>query len=168
MYICSLPHHLGSLESCIPIAWQLLMDHSTSWIIPMILYFVTWTNHIVVHISPHPLTFLLRRQPPLALLSLRAQSQKRQKWQKKSVVTTGSRLPEPCPLPIISERTKNIIANGIQGSKRFFLLREAVTFYEGICPNPTSDEYTAMAKTLCHGYPELKDKGNKYWVSLCE
>ena len=42
---------------------------------------------------------------------------------------------------------------------RFFLLREAVTFYKGICPNPTSEEYTAMAKTLCHEYPELKDKG---------
>ena len=85
-----------------------------------------------------------------------------------TVVTTGSQLPEPCPLPIISERTKNIIANGIQGNKRFFLLREAVMFYEGICPNPTSEEYMAMAnKTLCHEYPELKDKGNKYWVSVC-
>ena len=80
---------------------------------------------------------------------------------KVTMVTTGSRLPEPCSLPI---RTKEIISSGIKGNNRFFLLREAVTFYEGICPNPTTDEYTTMAKTLCHKYPELKDKGNKYWV----
>jgi len=85
---------------------------------------------------------------------------------KVTVVTTGSRLPEPCPLPIVSERTKEIIANGIKGNNRFFLLREAVTFYEGICPKPTTNEYTAMAKTLCHKYPELKDKGDTYWVSV--
>ena len=86
-----------------------------------------------------------------------------------TVVATGSRLPEQCPLPVISERTKEIISNGIKGNNRFFLLREAVTFYEGICPNPTSDEYITMAKTLCHQYPELKDKDpidNKYWVSV--
>ena len=86
---------------------------------------------------------------------------------KVTVVATGGRLPEPCPLPIISERTKDIIsASGYERNNRFFLLREAVTFYEGICPNPTSEEYTAMAKTFCHEYPELKDKGEKYWVSV--
>lgn len=85
---------------------------------------------------------------------------------KVTVVATGSQLPEPCPLPIISERTMDIISNGIEGNKRFFLLREAATFYEGICPNTTSAEYTTMAKTLCHKYPELKDKGDTYWVSV--
>ena len=88
---------------------------------------------------------------------------------KVTVVATGSRLPEQCPLPVISERTKEIISSGIKGNNRFFLLREAVTFYEGICPNPASDEYVTMAKKLCHKYPELKDKDpidNKYWVSV--
>lgn len=83
-----------------------------------------------------------------------------------TIITTGSRLPEPCPLPILSERTKEIISGGIKGNKRFFLLREAVIFYEGICPNPTTNEYATMAKTLCHKYPELKDKQDKYWVSV--
>ena len=86
--------------------------------------------------------------------------------QKVTVVTTGSRLPEPCPLPIFSERTKEIISSGIKGNDRFFLLREAVIFYEEICPHPSPTEYTIMAKTLCHKYPELKDKGDKYWVSV--
>ena len=85
---------------------------------------------------------------------------------KVTVVTTGSRLPEPCPLPIFSERTKEIISSGIKGNDRFFLLREAVIFYEGICPHSSPTEYTTMAKTLCHKYPELKDKGDKYWVSV--
>ena len=88
------------------------------------------------------------------------------KKKKVTVVATGSRLPEPCPLPILSERTKDIISNGIKGNNRFFLLREAVIFYEGICPHPSPEEYTVMAKTLCHAYPELKDKGDTYWVSV--
>ena len=79
-----------------------------------------------------------------------------------TVVATGSRLPEPCPLSIFSERTKNIISNGINR----FLLRKAVSFYEGICPHPSIEEYTVIAKTLCHAYPELKDKGDNYWVSV--
>ena len=88
------------------------------------------------------------------------------KKKKVTVVATGSRLPEPCPLPILSERTKDIISNGIKGNNRFFLLREAVIFYEGICPHPSPEEYTIMAKTLCHEYPELKDKQDAYWVSV--
>ena len=88
------------------------------------------------------------------------------KKMKVTVVATGSRLPEPCPLPILSERTKDIISNGIKGNNRFFLLREAVSFYEGICPHPSTEEYTVIAKTLCHAYPELKDKGDNYWVSV--
>ena len=80
-----------------------------------------------------------------------------------TVVATGSRLPEPCPLSILSERTKEIVSNVIKGNDRFFLLREAV---KGICPHPSGEEYTVMAKTLCHAYPELKDKGDEYWVSV--
>ena len=89
----------------------------------------------------HLSTFLLSWQPPLTLLLSKKGKN------KITVVTTGSRLPEPYPLPMISERTKDIISRGYE-KNRFFLLREVVTFYEGICPNPTSDEYTAMSKTL--------------------
>ena len=31
---------------------------------------------------------------------------------------------------------------------RFFMLREAVIFYEGICPHPSGEEYTIMAKII--------------------
>ena len=47
------------------------------------------------------------------------------------------------------------------------LLREAATFYESMCPKPTSSEYTEMAKVLCDAYPQLKDKkpnNGEYWV----
>ena len=56
---------------------------------------------------------------------------------KVTVITTGSRLPEPCPLP----RTKEIISSGIKGNDRFFLLREAVIFYEGICPQLSTPQW---------------------------
>ena len=61
-----------------------------------------------------------------------------------TVVATSKRLSEPCPLPTVSERTKEILAGGIKGDNTV-LLREAATFYEGICPRPTSDEYLTMA-----------------------
>ena len=70
---------------------------------------------------------------------------------KVTVVTTGSRLPEPCPLPIFSERTKEIISSGIKGNDRFFLLREAVIFYEGICPHPSHTKFA-----LCLQLPSRK------------
>lgn len=48
-------------------------------------------------------------------------------------------------------------------------LREAFTFYYGICPNPLPHEYETMCETLCNKYPELKDKlpvdEKKPWVS---
>ena len=88
------------------------------------------------------------------------------KKMKVTVVATGNRLSEPCPLPILSERTKDIISNRIKGNNPFFLLREAVSFYEGIYPHPSTEEYMVTAKTLCHAYPELKDKGDNYWVSV--
>ena len=41
---------------------------------------------------------------------------------KVTVVTTGGRLPEPCPLPLISERMKDIIsASGYERNNRFFM-----------------------------------------------
>ena len=86
-----------------------------------------------------------------------------------AVVVTGNWLPEPCPLPILSDKTKEVLTRGIKGNNKFFLLREAVTFYEGLCPKPTNEEYVAMAKALCYKYPELKDKNpveNRYWVSV--
>ena len=47
--------------------------------------------------------------------------------------------------------------NGVKGNNKF-LLREAASFYNGLFPNPTTNEYVTMAKTLCNKYPELKDK----------
>ena len=37
-----------------------------------------------------------------------------------TVVATSKRLPEPCPLSIISEKTKEILAGGIKGNNKFF------------------------------------------------
>ena len=77
-------------------------------------------------------------------------------------------LPEPCPLPTnFTEATIKAIQNGkLTGNLRIRLTREAASFYYGICPKPTSAEYTIMAKTLCDGYPQLKDKdpNSNYWV----
>ena len=152
------PHHSESLESSILVAWLLLMDHSTLWAIRTMesLHLLTQTSHVV---STEAVTLINN--------STEGPKAKKTKVTKKvTVITTGSQLPEPCPLPIFSERTKEIISSGIKGNDRFFLLREAVIFYEGICLHPSHTEYTTMAKTLCHKYPELKDKGDKYWVSV--
>ena len=92
---------------------------------------------------------------------------------RKICVDKGDWLPEPCPIPALSERIKAMLAqNGVKANNKF-LLREAASFYNGLCPNPTTNEYVTMAKTLCNKYPELKDKqpvNGKYWVSinLCE
>ena len=79
-------------------------------------------------------------------ISTEAPKSKKQKVAEKlgATVVTGNRLPEPCPLPILSDKTKEVLTRGIKGNK-FFLLREAVTFYEGLCPKPTNEEYIAMA-----------------------
>ena len=48
------------------------------------------------------------------------------------------------------------------------LLREASTFYYGLCPHPTHDEYVTMAVALCDKFEQLRDKKpvqGKYWVS---
>jgi len=81
------------------------------------------------------------------------------------------RLPVPCPLP--SNFSSKVISacenDQFTGNMKLTFLREAATFYHGLCPKPTQGEYGEMAKTLCDKYPTLKDKGatdGKYppWV----
>lgn len=80
---------------------------------------------------------------------------------KPNVVKASTlRLPEPCPLPTnFTTITTTAIENGeIEGLKKLRLLREATSFYRGICPNPTKAEYATMSKALCTEYPQLQDK----------
>lgn len=52
------------------------------------------------------------------------------------------------------------------GCNKFRMLREACSFYRGICPNPTPSEYVIMAQTLCEKFPQIKDKlakNEEYW-----
>ena len=56
------------------------------------------------------------------------------------------------------------------GASKLRLLREASTFYHGLCPKPTSAEYSSMAKALCTRFPQLKDKkpvSGQSWVCCC-
>ena len=71
------------------------------------------------------------------------------------------RLPNPCPLPThFTQATSTAIEkNQLIGLSRFRFLREAAEFYFGICPKPTSNEYTDK-------YPQLKDKQEEYWVNI--
>ena len=81
------------------------------------------------------------------------------------------RLPVPCPTP--TTFTPNILRaienKQLLGITKTRLLREATSFYWGLCPRPTHDEYVAMATALCDKFPQLRDKmppQGKYWVSL--
>ena len=81
------------------------------------------------------------------------------------------RLPHPCPLPnTFSVETVEAEEQGkMVGCNKFRMLREACSFYQGICPNPTPSEYTIMLQTLCDRFPQIKDKlpenDDEYWVS---
>ena len=81
------------------------------------------------------------------------------------------RLPHPCPVPnTFSVETAEAEEQGkMVGCNKFRMLREACSFYRGICPNPTHSEYTIMAQTLCEKFPQIKDKlpenDGEYWVS---
>lgn len=88
------------------------------------------------------------------------------------------KLPEPCPVPYncFSEDVIRAIDNNqITGIIKIRLIRQAASFYCGICPKPTHDDYVNMAKTLCDHYAQLKDKrpANNlakkfvYYVSYC-
>ena len=83
--------------------------------------------------------------------------------QPKVVVAEVSTLslPVPCPLPSnFSPKVISACENGqLTGNVKFAFLREAATFYHGLCPKPTQAEYGEMAKTLCDKYSSLKDKG---------
>ena len=80
------------------------------------------------------------------------------------------RLPVPCPVPTkFTKDVANAIKNNqLKGIMKTRLLRQAATFYWGLCPWPTHDEYVTMAVTLCDKFPQLKDKKplhGQYWVS---
>ena len=87
--------------------------------------------------------------------------------------TSTCRLPEPCPLPsTYSRKTTEAIEQGnLLGTAKTRLLREAATFYFGICSGRCcSSDYVTIAKTLCREYPQLKDKmapNGEYWVINC-
>ena len=89
-----------------------------------------------------------------------------------TVLNDCRRLPNPCPLPTsFSKRVQKSLERGtLSGNAKLMFLREAFTFYYGICPNPLPHEYETMCETLCNKYPELKDKlpvdEKKPWVSL--
>ena len=51
-------------------------------------------------------------------ISTKGPKTKKKKVTNITVVATSSRLPEPCPLPILSEE---IISNDIEGNDRFFV-----------------------------------------------
>ena len=74
------------------------------------------------------------------------------------------RLPNPCPAPqncFSDDVIQAIDKNSVKGILKIRLIRQAASFYYGICPRPTHDEYTSMAKTLCEKYGDLKDKKPK-------
>ena len=84
--------------------------------------------------------------------------------------TSVCRLPEPCPLPnTFSRKTMDAIERGeLLGTAKTRMLREAATFYFGVCSGRYSSDYITIAKTLCKEYPQLKDKmptNEEYWVS---
>ncbi len=84
--------------------------------------------------------------------------------------TSVRRLPEPCPLPSsFSQKTIDAIERGdLLGTAKTRMLREAATFYFGICSGRYFSDYTTIAKTLCKEYPQLRDKmptNDGYWVS---
>ena len=81
------------------------------------------------------------------------------------------RLPVPCPVP--TNFTPNVLRaienKQLLGIMKTRLLRQAASFYWGLCPRPTHDEYVAMSITLCDKYPQIRDKmpsQGEYWVSF--
>ena len=70
------------------------------------------------------------------------------------------RLPAQCPVPYdyFSDVIKAIDNSQITGIFKIRLIRQAASFYHGMCPKLTHDEYVGMAKTLCDHYTQLKDK----------
>ena len=84
--------------------------------------------------------------------------------------SVSCRLPEPCLLPnTFSRKTTDAIERGdLLGTAKTRMLREAATFYFGVCSGRCSSDYITIAKTLCKEYPQLRDKmptNGEYWVS---
>ena len=69
---------------------------------------------------------------------------------------------------IYSKKVQHAIENDElnQPPLRLAFVREIVSHFECRLPEPTSDEYTAIAKRLCDKHPNLKDpKKSRYWVN---
>jgi len=82
---------------------------------------------------PYSRSSISQPPPDVAVTICEAPSVKK----RKACVNEGDRLPEPCRIPALSQRLKAILAqNGIKGNNKFHLLREAVSFYNGLCPIP--------------------------------
>jgi len=76
----------------------------------------------------------------------------------------------PCPVPTkFTKDVANAIKNNqLKGIMKTRLLRQSATFYWGLCPWPTHDEYVTMAVTLCDKFPQLKDKKPLHGQYWCE
>jgi len=85
----------------------------------------------------------------------------------KVVVAEVSTLCLPIPCPLSNNFSPKVISaceNGqLSGNMKFAFLREAATFYHGLCPKPTQAEYGEMAKALCDKYPSLKKTKEQLW-----
>ena len=72
------------------------------------------------------------------------------------------RLPVPVPCPVLTNFTPNVLQaienKQLLGIMKTRLLRQAASFYWGLCPRPTHDEYVAMSIALCDKYPRIRDK----------
>jgi len=77
---------------------------------------------------------------PLLLFNKEPQVKQKKVMPKPEINTdTGRRLPQPCPLPNLSVKTNaNMVQGGLKGQNKFYLLRDAVTVYHGLCPNPST------------------------------
>ena len=136
------------------------------------------------HLSPHQVTFhhnqshqlqqpqLYQPQQPQQQHPQQPQQQHPQQPQQQQpqhgnnaspviVPVNQRRLPVPCPVPyncFSQDVVQAIDNNQITGIFKIRLIRQAASFYCGICPKPTHEEYMTMARTLCDRYAQLKDK----------
>ena len=159
---------IGTTASVISSNMAVLNEHSDDMYIP------TYTDGYIDDYDDGSMT--QGEQPPsLELELLDSVSAKKQKLQITSKPPASFdqipdlHLPHPCPLPnTFSVKTLEDDKKGqMVGCNKYRMLREACSFYRGICPNPTPSEYTIMAQILCEKFLQIKDKhpqGGKHWV----
>lgn len=147
---------IGTTAKVISSSMAVLNEHSDDMYIP------TYTDYIDDYNDG---SMTQEEQPPSleqeVLDSVPAKKQKLQITSRPSADQIPDlRLPQPCPLPnTFSVETLEDEKKGqLVGCNKYRMLREACSFYRGICPNPTPSEYTIMAQTLCERFPQIKDK----------